>query len=404
MFRYLSAIIFTSILQLGAISDARSEEEKVAFSIATLNAEFLSFRKVHLKHRYDNNGEELRFPFYLKVTDGTAEEVLRSALTSADKYAGQFINRFNNIDGYREAVLRWADSDFRANKLLESSKEVAKVIKEVNADVIVLTEVGNKDDLSVLDKVLKTEGVTYPHIALCKCTDSKTGQYVAVLSKFKFREVLQKVPGKESYLQEDDDPESEKQTSLSKALRVLFEVEGQLFYLYGLHFRSERGYSEADGQRVAQASLVRRHYRQLLSSCVSESSRKLTVSEQLSDGSCRKKSKPIHVIVAGDLNDKRGQPTLKRVRGLDDIEPDLIQTGTPDYFENHLLNTRWTYEYKGDRNQIDHILLSESILQIHQQPDIRKPGTPSIVASTIDHNNHKATDHKALKVEVEFFK
>ena len=32
-------------------------------------------------------------------------------------------------------------------------------------------------------------------------------------------------------------------------------------------------------------------------------------------------------VLAGDLNDWRGQPAIRSVRGLDDIWPDLLQAG-----------------------------------------------------------------------------
>lgn len=63
-------------------------------------------------------------------------------------------------------------------------------------------------------------------------------------------------------------------------------------------------------------------------------------------------------IVAGDLNDGRGQPALRRLQGYDGIQPDLIQTGDIAFFERADWGTCWTYEFEGTRNQIDHFLLS----------------------------------------------
>ena len=67
------------------------------------------------------------------------------------------------------------------------------------------------------------------------------------------------------------------------------------------------------------------------------------------------------MFIAGDLNDGRGEPALRRIRGLDDIWPDLIQTGNYEYFRDTNPGSRWTYEFQGERNQIDHIPLSPSI-------------------------------------------
>ena len=68
-----------------------------------------------------------------------------------------------------------------------------------------------------------------------------------------------------------------------------------------------------------------------------------------------------NVIVAGDLNDHPGQPVLRRIRGMDDTWPDLIQIGNAPYFADDALDTRGTYQFMGVRQQIDHILLSFGI-------------------------------------------
>jgi predicted extracellular nuclease len=99
--------------------------------------------------------------------------------------------------------------------------------------------------------------------------------------------------------------------------------------------------------------------------------------------------------VAGDLNDYRGQPAIHRIRGLDDIFDDLIQTGNVKYFEETELDTRWTYEYQGVRHQIDHILLSYSIKNI-----CKKSG--GIKTSVFEHNNHLASDHRPFIVILNF--
>jgi len=58
--------------------------------------------------------------------------------------------------------------------------------------------------------------------------------------------------------------------------------------------------------------------------------------------------------------------------------------------DNDELDNRWTYQYQGVRQQIDHILLSYSI------KDACKRG--GIKARTLDHGNPVASDHKPLVV------
>ena len=103
-----------------------------------------------------------------------------------------------------------------------------------------------------------------------------------------------------------------------------------------------------------------------------------------------------NIIVAGDLNDKRGDPALRRMRGLDDIGPDLIQIGNCystskkcKYWEDSA--DRWTYEYQGIRNQIDHILPSMSL---------KKGLKASTHTPTSAIGNIPITDHRALIIDL----
>src|SRR5918993_1720771 len=283
---------------------ARGEE----LTIATFNTEFLTRPKVHVK---------FGFPFDLE-------------------------------DQAHLAI--WNAPGIRDQKFAEGAAAVAKVVASIKADVIVLTEVGDERDVRELASAIAGEGLSYPHVEVCACTDTATRQHVAVLSRFPLTGVLRAIPGREGYYRELDDADSEDDTGISKGILVSFEVAGCVFQLYGLHHASERGGNEQDQQRIAQASLVRRH-----------SLPAINAGEL--------------VIVAGDLNHGRGEPAFRRIRGLDDILPDLIQTGSFAYFKDTDPGSRWTYEFQGERNQIDHVLISPSIKEIVKSGGI-KPRVP----------------------------
>ena len=301
---------------LGLASAAHAE----TLTIATFNAEFLTRPKVHLK---------FGLPFNLTGTDRTT----------------------------------WNQAGFRDQKFAEAAAAVAQVVAGIDADVVALTEVGNATDVAELNAAIGAIGVNYPHSAVCSCTDTTTRQHVAVLSKFPIGQPLQAIPGREGYYKELDDPETEADTGLSKGMQVQIMAHGKTFHLYVIHLSSERGGHEQDAQRIAQASIVRRHSLELI-------------------------NQGAHVIVAGDLNDRRGQPALRRIRGLDDMWPDLIQTGGVKFFATNALDTRWTYTFQGVRNQLDHVLVSRSI----------KDASRSITASTVAHDNALASDHRPLVV------
>lgn len=255
----------------------------------------------------------------------------------------------------------WADDDNRVNKLEEASANVAKMIKRVDADIITLTEAGDAEDLEVLINELSKIGVNYDHWEVCDCTDSFTGQHVAILSKYPLKEVWSQIPGRSLYLEETDG-DAEGETGISKGLKVTVAIDEKEIDVFVLHLKSERGGYESDAKRLAQANIARR-----------------AIIKQLNQG--RK------VIVTGDLNSEKGSGTIYRIRGFDDLYEELIQTGHSDYFES--TDVRWTYNYKGEPEQIDHILIS---------PELTSQS--GIKTSIIEVNDPLISDHNPIVVKL----
>ena len=305
---YFSALLVT--LMLPAFAYAQDE-----LTIATFNCEFLTRPKVHMKF-----GESF------------------------------------DLSAERRKI--WDQPGYRDQKFSQAVEAVAKTIVQINADVIGLVEVGSERDVTELLEAVRKLGLNYPYYVVGRPLEDRTYQNNAVFSMYELKGLVAPLPGREAYDTELDDPESEQWASVRKGLRVTFEAHEQTFYMYVLHLKSERGGHEADAERIAQASIVRRHYLPLL-------------------------TKGENVIVLGDLNDHKNEPALRRIRGRDDIGPDLIQTGRYTYFDRADLDNRWTYNFRGTRNQIDHILLSESIEQSCRE----------VRARTINHNNSLVSDH-----------
>ena len=315
-----------AILLFSICATTRAE----TLTVATFNAEFLLPGKVHIKYGLS----------------------------------------FNLSDHDQAIQDEWNNSFFLSQKFQTATDLVADVLAPIETDVLTLTEVGKEPDVDLLVSALRDRGQDYPHVAVCECTDFSTGQKVAVLSKLPFIDILPEIPGREGYELEEDDPDEQKDTGISKGMRVTVEKGGQPVHIYVLHLASERGGHEKDNQRVAQASIVRRH-----------------MIPALNEGH--------HVIVTGDLNDRRGQPTLRRIRGLDDMWSDLIQTGHWKFFEEGEEASRWTYRFRGENNQIDHILPSYSL---------RKTQNSSIRTSVIEvpeRVNPSISDHRPLVVSIE---
>ena len=294
-------------------------------TVATFNAGFLTRPKVHLK---------FGLPFDLR----------------------------------KDARETWDRPGYRDRQFAIATDRIARYLaRHVPADILALTEVGNRRDVLELRHRLAEEGADFPHVAVCECRAGRTAQHVAVLSRFPLMDVRRSLPGREGYYGELDDPGSEADTGISKGLAVRFEAAGHAFLLYAVHFTSERGGHREDAQRIAQASILRR----------------LTLPAINANE---------HVIVAGDLNDRRGDPALRRVRGLDDIWPDLVQTGHHRYFRDD--GERWTYVFRGQREQIDHILLSRSIVASAKRGGIS--------ASTGPVPDKGISDHRPLMVTLTF--
>ncbi len=272
----------------------------------------------------------------------------------------------------------WSDEDFRRQRFTEASAVVADFLSTFNSDILVLTEAGNRSEVALLQQQLKDRGQNYPYWQVCKSKDRGTGQHVAILSKWKIKEFVLEIPGREFYIAEEDDPAEEiKDTGISKGMRVVVQHKGREYIIYGVHLISERLGPEDDFKRLAQASILRRH-----------------MLKDLQDGK--------FVIVAGDFNDHRGQPPVRRIRGLDDIFEDFIQTGYTRYFAKDQYDTRWTYEYMGERQQIDHILVSLSLKEacLQRKGIFAWTTGPSPAARKIDGRTVRVSDHRALSVRL----
>ena len=300
-------------------------------SIATFNCEFLIHSKVHIKY-----GLEFRM--------------------SDEPDSIQTI---------------WNAPGFRDSKFEEACEKVAEKVKELDADIIGLTEIGDEDDVEIFLEKLAVIGAGYDHVEVCNSSDP-TGQHVVILSRFPITMIMEKFDGRALYFTEPDLDETD-DTGISKGMHVSVNADGKVIDIFLLHLKSERGGHEADDQRIAQAEVARREIFPLLND-------------------------PTRlVVVMGDLNSEKRHETLLKLRGFYDIHPELMQTGDDYYFAD--FTTRWTYNYKGSKEQIDHILLSYSFDQLCKR---NNPGNDrwGIKTSILETTNPLVSDHNGLKVDL----
>jgi predicted extracellular nuclease len=272
-----------------------------------------------------------------------------------------------------QEIKKWNDDKYREQKFIEATDRVAEQIHKINADIIGLTEVGNEEEVKALAAAIKAKGTEYKFIKVCKSSDSATGQHVAFLSKIKLLDIVSSFPDRGMYFVESDKDETVA-TGISKGMKVTINVKGENIHLFLFHLKSERGGEDSDQKRLMQAEIARRLMIPFI-------------------------QKKEHVIVMGDLNSEKRHPVLQTIRGFLDIQEEMIQTGDSYYFEEY--DTRWTYDYKGQREQIDHILLSLSMKEIckNNNPKQKKWGIKTSITETGD---ELISDHNALIVELNF--
>lgn len=211
------------------------------------------------------------------------------------------------------------------------AKAIAKKIDSTYANIVGLVEVENQRVVEEVKANLHNPASW--NVVFEEGRDTFTGQDVALLTKYPpVQGSVTNFPDeREVYFQNNE----EGSTNPSKILAATIVVEDMDFCIIVAHLISRRG--DNDVKRLAQANVLIRHAVMAM-------------------------MKNQNVIVMGDMNDTPETPAIKRIRGLDDIWQDLIQTANEVPVED-----RYTYVYQGEKNLLDHILLSPSLYKYFRQ-------------------------------------
>ncbi len=238
---------------------------------------------------------------------------------------------------------------------------VADAVVAVNADVLALQEVEDRHAVERLNALLESRGKGYPHYWVGAGDDPFTGQDVAVLSRFpNLTEPVRSYPAMQEHFHTNNG--YPRVAVLHKFMRVDLELEGEPVTVFALHLRSKRGNRiTSDGERLAQARLVRRLVRPVL-----------------------EKGRP-NIVVMGDFNDAPGSPALREIRGLNDASWDLSNAAE----SKRMSGEAWTYEYRGNKEQIDHVLLSKFLFD-------------KVASASVVRIDNQASDHDAFAVDIAF--
>lgn len=227
----------------------------------------------------------------------------------------------------------WDDKNYKT-KL----KNLSKVIRDIDADVIALQEIESKQALDDLKYQLKRDGLYYQYakIANGKSTTIK----VALLSKIPFVYTKELVVGY-SY-------------AFRNILEAKLKVGNEDLYIFVNHWKSKAG---PESMRIAYAKALKKRV------------------EELGDK---------NIIALGDFNSHYEEyKTFKRKRKLNDTEgitginhilgtihyqtkSSSVQDMQKDEFYNLWYDTeeneRYSYIYRGKKEALDNILISSALL------------------------------------------
>lgn len=243
-------------------------------------------------------------------------------------------------DGYKYKEYQpYTKSQWNKKNYKIKLNNIAKVIKDIDADIIALQEIHSAQALKDLKLALKQKGLYYKYSAIA---DKKpTAIKVAILSKIPF------VYTKELYI-----TYSYKYRNI---LEVKFNINNQELYLFNNHWKSKGG---PESMRIVSAKILKK---------------------RISEIGYTK-----NIILIGDFNShyeenilfkkKRKHNDTNGRTGINDILKTKYQTNTAKntkYRKNSFYNLwydeeekeRYSYIFRGKKETLDNILISQSLLQ-----------------------------------------
>lgn len=240
-------------------------------------------------------------------------ETLRIATFNIENYG--LANRVTAL-GYRQ--------DYPKPEAAKAA--VRTIIREINADVVVMQEMGPRPYLAELQRDLATEGAAYPHAVLLAAADEV--RHVALLSKRPLAAVTSHTDLKFKYF---DDVVAVKRG----VLEVQIATSAGEFTLWALHLKSRYTNRPDDPnsarRRAGEATVIRNR-----------------VLERMGDPAREK------FLIVGDFNDVKTSAALRYMqrRGKTKIA-DLLPAADSR-------GEAWTYVYRREEvyNRVDHILVS----------------------------------------------
>ena len=218
-------------------------------------------------------------------------------------------------------------------------KNIAKVIKDINADIVTLEEIESGRALSMLACRLKSQGVAYPYSAMAETDKQAVG--CAILSKFKIENKI------------DIDVSHDGR----HIVKVALDIYGRKLIIYINHWKSKRG---PESERLCYAYALKQDINQLPSGC-----------DYIVVGDFNSNYDEYKTFTSNQaLNDTQGITGINHVLGtvyngvMVDKKKLLAADCNRCLYNLWLelpLNKRWSYIFHNEKETLDNILVPASL-------------------------------------------
>lgn len=239
-----------------------------------------------------------------------------------------------NLRNYRHSPP--ASGQPGAPKPAPERQAIVSILRHIRPDILGLCEMGSAADLALLQQALQAAGLPLPHAELVAASDPD--RHLALLSRFPLS-ARQPVTHLRYLLDNREFPVQRGFLDATVAVSPTYSLR-----LVGAHLKSRRDVPEADQDlmRRNEAHLLRQHLDGILAS-----------------------SPSANLLVYGDFNDARDQPSFKAIKGLRGTPGALTEIAAADP-SGH----RWTYYFPqaDEYSRIDFVLASAPLLP-EMQPD-----------------------------------
>jgi endonuclease/exonuclease/phosphatase family metal-dependent hydrolase len=291
---------------------------------------------------------------------GESEIVLPDSATAAEDDDPRRV-RFTawNLKNYLHVAAPPPEGSTEKTKPPRERAAIVAMLAQIHPDILGVCEMGSAADLAVLQAELKTAGLDLPQTEWVEGADPS--RHLALLTRFPIAS-RQPVTNQRYVLDDSQFPVQRGFLDVTLAVN-----ESHSLRLLGTHLKSRMDTPEADQElmRRNEAHLLRQHIDTVL-----------TAEPQA------------NLLVYGDFNDTRDQPSVKAIKGMRGAAAALTEIpATDDSGE------RWTFYYPeaDEYSRIDFLLASSALL-----PEVRR--TKAFLPG--GRGWSRASDHRPVTVDL----